>query len=134
MFKYKKKLTSVVVMFAILIVFSSSNVYAKHQKVATDLTKFLENDDERFQPFKLFFLFGNVFDRIAYSENNFRKASIRLKQGSAKEKYFESYYDEATEHFELTEKGKADFEIAKAKEKSREGDGEGEGEGEGEGH
>ena len=138
MFKYIKKLTSVVVMFAVIIVFSSSNVYAK--KV-----------DQSLSPFVIFLvyvtgidnLFGNgrnlstkdykeVQNRlidITGKDNPYRKGEITLSQKDMKE-YFECIWNDETKKFELTARGKADFE--KAKELSRTG-GDGDGEG-GDGH
>ena len=126
MFKYIKKLTSVVVMFAVIIVFSSSNVYAK--KV-----------DQSLSPFVIFLvyvtgidnLFGNgrnlstkdykeVQNRlidITGKDNPYRKGKIQLSQKDMKKYFFDCTYNKITKLYELTEKGKKDFE--KAKEKKR---------------
>jgi len=126
MFKYIKKLTSVVVMFAVIIVFSSSNVYAK--KV-----------DQSLSPFVIFLvyvtgidnLFGNgrnlstkdykeVQNRlidITGKDNPYRKGKIQLSQKDMKKYFFDCTYNKITKLYELTDKGKKDFE--KAKEKDR---------------
>jgi hypothetical protein len=125
MFKYIKKLTSVVVMFAVIIVFSSSNVYAK--KV-----------DQSLSPFVIFFIYVTGIDNllgngtklstkdfkevqnrlidITGKDNPYRKGEITLSQKDMKE-YFECIWNDETKKFELTARGKADFE--KAKEKDR---------------
>jgi hypothetical protein len=125
MFKYIKKLTSVVVMFAVIIVFSSSNVYA-------------EKENQRNNP--LFLMFAYVISVDAVFKNNakkltdeqrneivkqldniggitpFRKGKIQLSQKDMKE-YFDCIWNDKTQLYELTDKGKKDFE--KAKEKDR---------------
>ena len=125
MFKYIKKLTSVVVMFAVIIVFSSSNVYA-------------EKENQRNNP--LFLMFAYVISVDAVFKNNakkltdeqrneivkqldniggitpFRKGKIQLSQNDMKE-YFDCIWNDKTQLYELTDKGKKDFE--KAKEKDR---------------
>jgi ABC-type nickel/cobalt efflux system permease component RcnA len=125
MFKYIKKLTSVVVMFAVIIVFSSSNVYAK--KV-----------DQSLNPFVIFLIYVTGIDNllgngtklstkdfkevqnrlidITGKDNPYRKGEITLSQKDMKE-YFECIWNDETKKFELTARGKADFE--KAKEKDR---------------
>ena len=136
MFKYIKKLTSVVVMFAVIIVFSSSNVYAK--KV-----------DQSLVPFVIFFVYITGIDNLLKKNTElstkdfkevqnrlidingkdkfeltpYKKGEITLSQKDMKE-FFECIWNDETKKFELTARGKADFE--KAKELSRTGgDGEG---------
>ena len=134
MFKYIKKLTSVVVMFAIIIVFSSSNVYAQEYK-------------QNYNPAHIFFSFaiplqmgivslslktlGEDFD-VRWEEKNkeknipintpYRKGKIQLKQKDMRE-YFDCMWNDDTKKFELTEKGKKDFE--KSKDKGGDGGSEG---------
>ena len=125
MFKYIKKLTSVVVMFAVIIVFSSSNVYA-------------EKENQRNNPLFLMFayvisvdaVFKNKAKQVTYEQRNeivkqldniggitpFRKGKIQLSQKDMKE-YFDCIWNDKTQLYELTDKGKKDFE--KAKEKDR---------------
>ncbi|MDC1496403.1 hypothetical protein N8143_00200 [Pelagibacteraceae bacterium] len=132
MFKYIKKLTSVVVMFAVIIVFSSSNVYA-------------EKVNQRNNPFLLLFFYVTAVDASIKNDAKiltdeqvdeiakklddivgitpFRKGKIQLSQKDMKE-FFECIWNDETKKYELTARGKADFE--KAKELSRTGgDGEG---------
>ena len=126
MFKYIKKLTSVVVMFAVIIVFSSSNVYAK--KV-----------DQSLVPFVIFFVYVTGIDNllgngtklstkdfnevqnrlidITGKDNPYRKGKIQLSQKDMKKYFFDCTYNKITKLYELTDKGKKDFE--KAKEKKR---------------
>ena len=126
MFKYIKKLTSVVVMFAVIIVFSSSNVYAK--KV-----------DQSLNPFVIFFIYVTGIDNllgngtklstkdfkevqnrlidITGKDNPYRKGKIQLSQKDMKKYFFDCTYNKITKLYELTDKGKKDFE--KAKEKDR---------------
>ena len=104
MFKYIKKLTSVVVMFAVIIVFSSSNVYA-------------EKENQRNNP--LFLMFAYVISVDAVFKNNakkltdeqrneivkqldniggitpFRKGKIQLSQKDMKE-YFDCIWNDLT--------------------------------------
>lgn len=131
MFKYIKRLLSVVVMFATLFVFSSNNVYANARN---------------YNPFLLMFMYTIEFD-ITYKYfadnltddefkeiqmwlkdiediNNppYRKGKIQLKQKDMRE-YFDCKWNDDINQFELTEKGKADFE--KSKDKGGEGGSEG---------
>jgi hypothetical protein len=132
MFKYIKKLTSVVVMFAVIIVFSSSNVYAEkvNQRnnplfllfayvIAVDAT--FKYDAERLTDEQLNEIAKKLDDIGGITP--FREGKIQLSQKDM-EKFFDCIWNDKTELYELTDKGKKDFEKAKEK---REGDGGGEG-------
>ena len=133
MFKYIKKLTSVVVMFAVIIVFSSSNVYAEKENqlnnpffllfayvISVDAK--LENDAKRLTDEQLNEISKQLDDIGGITP--FRKGKIQLSQKDMKKYFFDCTYNKITKLYELTDKGKKDFEKAKEK---REGDGGGEG-------
>ena len=142
MFKYIKKLTSVVVMFAVIIVFSSSNVYAVEVEA---------NKDQSYNPFFLLFWWGTLHEQkskifwegirteqgnqaisdalendemldmldemktgVKSTKYDHMSLSIKLSQGDM-QKYFDSKENEETGKYELTAKGMADFEAAKAR-------------------
>ena len=126
MFKYIKKLTSVVVMFAVIIVFSSSNVYAEkvNQRnnplfllfayvIAVDAT--FKYDAERLTDEQLNEIRKQLDDIGGITP--FRKGKIQLSQKDMKKYFFDCTYNKITKLYELTDKGKKDFE--KAKEKDR---------------
>ena len=163
MFKYIKKLTSVVVMFAVIIVFSPSKVYAEHSyeeaskralsvfygftiltsnygldldDATSILTAEIEEISRSKEPESILdlnaMLTGIISIGISFGDirqdvdddvkTPFRSTEIKLSQEDMRE-YFDSKYNKKTKLYELTEKGKKDFE--KAKEKRREGDGGG---------
>mgnify|MGYP006106582641 FL=1 len=126
MFKYIKKLTSVVVMFAVIIVFSSSNVYAEKENqlnnpffllfayvISVDAK--LENDAKRLTDEQLNEISKQLDDIGGITP--FRKGKIQLSQKDMKKYFFDCTYNKITKLYELTDKGKKDFE--KAKEKDR---------------
>jgi len=196
MFKYIKKLTSVVVMFAVIIVFSPSKVYAEHltEEFKMGYAEASKKPEVVTRAYSVFYAYtfltvnyglslsynkgkdltlNNVggqllplsvgmdlddansiltaeFKEISRSKEPstdfidlqsrlgpinwslrtppwplpFRSIEIKLSQEDMKE-YFDSKFNTKTELYELTEKGKKDFE--KAKEKGGDGDGGGEG-------
>ena len=126
MFKYIKKLTSVVVMFAVIIVFSSSNVYAEKENqlnnpffllfaYITSVDARLENDAKRLTDEQLNEIRKQLDDIGGITP--FRKGKIQLSQKDMKKYFFDCTYNKITKLYELTDKGKKDFE--KAKEKDR---------------
>ena len=125
MFKYIKKLTSVVVMFAVIIVFSSSNVYAEKENQLNNpffllfayvisVDAVLKNEAERLTDEQLNEIAKKLDDIGGITP--FREGKIQLSQKDM-EKFFDCIWNDKTELYELTDKGKKDFE--KAKEKDR---------------
>jgi len=126
MFKYIKKLTSVVVMFAVIIVFSSSNVYAEKENQLNNpffllfayvisVDAVLKNEAERLTDEQLNEISKQLDDIGGITP--FRKGKIQLSQKDMKKYFFDCTYNKITKLYELTDKGKKDFE--KAKEKDR---------------
>ena len=126
MFKYIKKLTSVVVMFAVIIVFSSSNVYAEKENQLNNpffllfayvisVDAVLKNEAERLTDEQLNEISKQLDDIGGITP--FRKGKIQLSQKDMKKYFFDCTYNKITKLYELTDKGKKDFE--KAKEKKR---------------
>mgnify|MGYP001350424205 CR=1 FL=1 len=126
MYKYIKKLTSVVVMFAVIIVFSSSNVYAdkKNQKnnpfflifasmQVTNLNASAQQDK--------FSKLQDKLNKIALGNTPYRNTEKNLMQSNGKR--YLSDYNEKKEKFELTAEGKKNFKAAKEKEGGDGGDG-----------
>ena len=146
MFKYIKKLTSVVVMFAVIIVFSPSKVYAdKHREINYNPFFILYAVSFLSTNFEFDFADANTFlteqiekisrsedpirdlndiaeglgmqSRLDVNDDPFRRIEIKLSQKDMKKYFFDCTYNKITKLYELTEKGKKDFE--KAKEKKR---------------
>ena len=130
MFKYIKKLTSVVVMFAVIIVFSSSNVYA-------------DEKDQLNNPFFLMFASAQItnlntstlnkelqdkfsklqkkLNKIALGNNAYRSTRQNLLQPNGKR--YLSDYNKKKDKFVLTAEGEKDFKAAKEKESGDGSDG-----------
>ena len=131
MFKYIKRLLSVVVMFATLFVFSSNNVYANERNYNPFLIMFMHTIDlDVTYKFMADNLTDDEYNEIYMRMNDiedinnppYRKGKIQLKQKDMRE-YFDCKWNDDINKFELTEKGKADFE--KSKDKGGEGGSEG---------
>ena len=126
MYKYIKKLTSVVVMFAVIIVFSSSNVYAAEKKqtynpflllyvealLAQPSKKYLSNDYRGTNPSlaKKFFDLKDKLKNTILANNSFRNGELKLIQPD--NKYYPAEYNEKTGKIELTAEGKKNFKAA----------------------